>query len=439
MKKVVIGLKIIVFVMLFLLCGKIFRFILVDDTKSYTRIMMHELYNPEENIDVLFVGSSHCYFSFVPTIMDEIFGKNTFNAGSSSQGLDASYELIREANKDNDLEQVYLELYHRMGTSGENKDRTLMMGTNIISDYMKPSLRKWAFLLRASSKEHYVNSFIVARRDWEKLFEPEYIKELVKKKLSDDYQNYEYASVSNEGAAYQGKGYVTNNGVAPEYYYFQCWPIYADGVAKDWQKSLMQIIEYCEKEEIELTLVSAPMPNFALAGMGNYDTYPEKVNELIEGTGVKYYDFNFCKEEYIPNTSSIFRDSDHLNTEGAELFSTVFAKFFTGQISEEKLFYDSYNEKLAHLEPMVLGLGHQDRASAYSEEIVRHIHIVSTKETGMEYRIILTPQEGEQYMVQDFAENREFEVPLSEHGICTVVSRQIADPDNTVSTMEVIY
>lgn len=439
MKKIIICLKVLIFIVLFIACGKFLRFILVDDTESYTRIMMHELYNPEENIDILFVGSSHCYFSFVPTITDEIFGKNTFNAGSSSQGLDASYELIREANKDNDLEQVYLELYHRMGMSGENKDRTLMMGTNIISDYMKPSLRKWMFLLRASSKEHYVNSFIVARRDWEKLFEPEYIKELVKKKLSDDYQNYEYTYVTDAGAAYQGKGYVTNNGAAPEYYYFQCWPIYAEGVAKDWQKSLMQIIEYCEKEEIELTLVSAPMPNFALAGMGNYDDYPKKVYEIIEGTGVKYYDFNFCKEEYIPNTSSIFRDSDHLNTEGAELFSTVFAQFFTGQISEEELFYNSYNEKLAHLEPMVLGLGHQDRTSAYSEEIVRHIHIVSTKETGMEYRIILTPQEGEQYMVQDFAENREFEVPLSDHGVCTVVSRQIADPDNTVSTMEVIY
>lgn len=438
MKKIVIGLKIFVFVILFIACGKFFRFILVDDTASYTRIMMHELYNSEENIDVLFVGSSHCYFSFVPSITDKIFGKNTFNAGSSSQGMDASYELIREANKENDLEQVYLEVYYRMGADGENEDRTLMMGTNAISDYMNPSLRKWLFLLRASSKEHYVNSFIVARRDWKKLFEPEYVKNLLQKKLTDEYKNYEYAYVTDEVQAYQGKGYVTNNGVAPEYYYFQCWPIYVEGFSKDWERDLKRIIQYCEDEEIELTLVSAPMPNFALAGMGNYDDYPKKVYEIIEGTDVKYYDFNFCKEEYIPNTSSIFRDSDHLNTEGAELFSTVFAQFFTGQISEEELFYGSFKEKLEYLEPVVLGLGYQDRTSAYSDEMARHIHIVSTKETGMEYRIIMTPQDGEQYWVQDFSENGEFEIPLSEHGICTVVWREVAQPDD-VQTIEISY
>lgn len=439
MKKVVIGIKIVVFIALFIACGQFFRFILADDTASYTRIMMHEMYESEENIDVLFVGSSHCYFSFVPEITDEIFEKNTFNVGSSSQGMDASYELIREVNKRNDLQQVYLEVYYRMGASGENKDRDLMMGTNIISDYMKPSLRKYAFLLQASSNEHYVNSFIVARRDWEKLYDPVYMRDLVKKKLTDDYRDYKYTYVTDNGQAYQGKGYVTNNGVAPEYYCFQCWPIYVDGFSKDWENSLKKIISYCDKEGIELTLVSAPMPNFALAGMGNYDDYLGKVNGIIEGTGVNYYDFNFCKEEYIPNTSGIFRDTDHLNTEGAELFSTVFAKFFTGQIREEDLFYSSFNEKLSHFDPMILGLGHQDRASAYSDEIVRHLQVVSTRYEGIEYRIYLTPEGEETCMVQDFSENREFEIPLDSHGICTIEWKIKDAEEDTVQTAEIAY
>lgn len=439
MKKLTVTLKLIFFSLLFISCGKLFRFLLVDDTSSYTRIMMHELYHQEENIDILFVGSSHCYFSFVPAITDEIFGVNTFNAGSSSQQMDASYELIREVAKENDLKQIYLEVYYRMGDTEEHKDRTLMTSTYLISDYMKPSLRKLAFLLQASSKEHYFNSFIIARRDWEKFFDSDYVMSLIQKKATPDYRNYEYTYVTKEGSAYMGKGYVTNDGVSPEYYFESCWPMYVEGFSEDWEKYLKKIIQFCDKEGIQLTLVAAPMPNYTLAGKGNYDDYGEKIAQIIDGTDVKYYDFNLCKEEYIPNTTAIFRESDHLNTQGAEIFSTVFAKFFTGQISEDALFYDSFKEKLENLEPMVFGISYQDRPVEGKEEPVRYMEIVASRRSGMEYRIIMTPEEGEQYMVQDFSENRTFEISPNDHGVCTIVVRGITDSINDVLTIEIEY
>ena len=43
---------VIAFCFLFLLCGKFFRYILVDDTSSYTRITFHEMYE-QDNIDIL--------------------------------------------------------------------------------------------------------------------------------------------------------------------------------------------------------------------------------------------------------------------------------------------------------------------------------------------------------------------------------------------------
>ena len=76
--------------------GKILHYILVDDTSSYTRLTMHELYHADSNIDVLFVGSSHVYQSLNPEITDKIFQRNTFNAGSSSQGMDGSLAMIKE-------------------------------------------------------------------------------------------------------------------------------------------------------------------------------------------------------------------------------------------------------------------------------------------------------------------------------------------------------
>ena len=91
---------VIAFCFLFLLCGKFFRYILVDDTSSYTRITFHEMYE-QDNIDILFVGSSHCYRTFIPEILDKKLGVNTFNVGTSAQQMDGSFMVIKEAAKYN--------------------------------------------------------------------------------------------------------------------------------------------------------------------------------------------------------------------------------------------------------------------------------------------------------------------------------------------------
>ena len=67
---------------------------------------------------------------------------------------------------------------------------------------------------------------------------------------------------------------------------------------------------------------------------------------MIKDRKIDYYDFNLCKEEYIPSTSEIFKDYDHLNGEGAKIFSRIFARFVNGEISSDDLFYDSFNEKI---------------------------------------------------------------------------------------------
>ena len=439
-KKSILLFKILLFIILFIGCGKMFRFLLVDDTSSFTRIMMHEFYHQDQNIDILFVGSSHCYFSFVPAITDEIFDKNTFCAGSSAQQMGASYEIIKEADRLNNLEHIYLEVYHGLADYSPNKERTLMTSTYIVSDYMRPSLSKIHFLLKASSKEYYVNSFIPARRNWADFLDPDYVMTLIQKKTSDGYQSYSYDSVSTDTEQYMGKGYVTNNGYAPEYFFLSYYPLYPLGFSKDWENSLNKIIDFCAEKEIALTLVSAPLPTYTLEARGNYDVYIEKINQIIEGTDVDYYDFNLCKEDYIPNSTQIFRDSDHLNTDGATLFSNIFARFFTDEISKQDLFYNSYEEKSFHLDAAVFGLNYQDRpVENSSENLIRHVTVVSNRPDEMEYRILLNPEDSAPCLIQDFSKNREFELSPEEHGECTLSTRLVCDPENTLQTIIIAY
>ena len=39
--------------------GVLLQYLLFDDVQSYSRLMMHDMYEASENLDVLFAGSSH--------------------------------------------------------------------------------------------------------------------------------------------------------------------------------------------------------------------------------------------------------------------------------------------------------------------------------------------------------------------------------------------
>lgn len=426
----------LLFCILLIGCGKFFRYILVDDTASYTRVAFHEMYG-QDNIDVLFVGSSHCYRSFIPEIFDKELGMNTFNGGTSSQAMDGSYMVIKEAVRHYDVKHIYLEVYYDIAFLGY-QERTDMTQTYIISDYLKPSLDKTQYLLNASAKEYYPNSFILARRNWINFFDADYVKNLLIKKGTDAYKNYGYEYITGESEWYVGKGYVASNQTIKNWDYFsdRGWGnIEFDDISEDWLCGLWDIIAFCNKEDIPLTLVSVPMPDYLLAGIENYDEYVELIQSMIEDTNVNYYDFNLCREEYFPNTSFLFQDVHHMNCYGAEVFSHLLAKVINGKLLEKDVFYDSYTEKLGELKPTVFGVSYSDIQNDNGGQ-VRNCKIVSNE--NLEYEIKLSPEGGEPYKVQDFSNNRFFCVLPDEHGVISVTYREIGHP-NEVWTINVSY
>lgn len=415
--------SILMFCILIVGCGKLLRYILTDDVGSYTRVTFHEMYE-QDNIDILFVGSSHCYRSFVPEILDKEFGLNTFNVGTSSQRLDGSLMVIKEAARYNDISHIYLEVYYA-GLTEVYKNRSQMTQTYIISDYLKPSIDKFTYLIEASGKEHYFNSFVVARRNWTKLLDLDYMKNIIVKKSTDEYKNYEYSNITGNTEWYAGKGYVANNGVINDWNYFSTsgWGnINLDSVSDDWVNSLSEIIDFCDKNDIDLTLIAAPMPNFLITGAGNYDEYRGLINGTIEDTNVDFYDFNLCKEIYFPNTSSLFTDVSHLNCYGAETFSYCFAKLVNGEISSQDMFYGSYLEKLENLEPTVFGVSYHDD-TADDGTTLRNCKIVSSDKEGMEYEISIISNEGETYIVQEYSSEEYFVISPDENGVCIIKYR----------------
>lgn len=420
----------VVFCILFGVTGKLARYLVTDDTTSYTRITYHEMYE-QDNIDVLFVGSSHCYRSFKPEILDEELGLNTFNVGSSSQLIDGSYLLIKEAARYNDIKHIYLEVYFDVARDVK-ANRTDPTAAYIIADYLRPSVDKYLYLLNATTSEYYGNSFFVARRNWENLFDFDSIKTLLQKKSTDSYKEYKYDNVTFETEWYGGKGFVDDSHAVNNWNIFSYlgWPEFSvDSISQDWVDEMNKIMDYCEKEDIALTLVAAPMPNYLLVGGGNYDEYVSFVNDLIKDRDVDYLDFNLCKEEYFPNDCTLFRDENHLNGAGAEVFSHLFADVVNGKLDMDDITYDTYQEKIDNIDPMVFGLAYYDHIEPDGTFTSRDCKIVTNSNDELEFRITYEPDGGEAYLLRDYSSDIVFQIPPQTTGDCIIEYRYCGEDD----------
>jgi len=432
---------IIVAVVLFLGIGILLRYLMFDDVDSYSRLMFHDLYNQDKNIDILFVGSSHVRRGMNPLITDEIFGMNTFNASTAAQRIDGSLAMIKEACRHNDVKQVYLELYYGVIDNGDFENRKDLTSTYLISDYMPYSVDKISLLLNSGSQKHYSNGFILARRNWEQLFDTQYIADLFERKHARTYLDYEWVDQNNNDY-YVTKGYYGNDSVIWDgavwnpYAYGKIDKIKAVKGESDWHSTLQSIIEFCKSKDVELIFYIIPEPEWTLVGKGNYQKYSKTIGNLAAENGIEFYDFNLARPEYFDaDDSTMFMDMDHLNTEGAGKFSRLFSEFFTGRLKYEDVFYSTYDEKLMDMEPKVYGLAWPDTVDI---ENGYDAYIITNREENMEYKIRITSYNtGKEVYSQDFCENTVFEIPGNDHGKVEIRWRTAGETD--VHVLEAEY
>lgn len=409
----------------------VLEYLLIDDDESFERLMMHDFYENTENIDNLYIGSSHVFCDLNPVILDEINGKNNFNLSTSAQPLIASYYLLIEADKSNDLNCVYLDLWNGllMEDNGAWKEPERLVTSWQIIDQMKFSANKLNWMLDSTDYKHVYLSMFPAIRYKSKLLDFGYLEERLRNKTQEDYLCY------NDFESYRHKGYSYTDHKADTLYG-------ATSVQKveksrelsaDAKKYLLKIIDYCEKNNIQLRLCANPVSDWVLCQTGDYDDYVMQMRELVSQYGLEYYDFNLCKKEYLDIDSNMYwSDDNHLNVYGAEIYTNVFGTFFEklerGEIQSSDYFYDSYQEKLEHTEERVFGViveeiedeRKADYFASLNEESMDdyrlfYLSTVDNLEADQietyVYRVELGTEE--KIVVQDWSENNRYTLPIS--------------------------
>lgn len=445
-------LKIVFWIVVFYAMVTLLNYIYTDPS-SYQlyRILWHDYNENKGTIDNIYLGSSHVYMDINPHTMDELSGLHNFNMSSSSQPLNGSYYLLKQADHDNDLSNVYLELYYMCSVKdSSNADLDFITNPRYNSrnwqniDFMNSSWNKSEYIFSCLYDIDYLPDILFPFiRYREKLGNWDYVKTNLETKSDIDYRSYHfYKEYTENGYKENREGmyiYSTQKFMDQNRLYNQTRILNENPMGETSESYLRKIIVYCQQRNIPIILFISPMDNLNLISTVNYDNYVNQVKEIASEYNVPFYDFNLIKQQYLELDKDVcFQDNNHLNAEGAALYTPVLYKVLTGSKEQNaSLFYSTYAEKLANSDPDFYGL-YYEYVETETGETAKTYHIASNRES-MEYRIIITPEEGEQYWLQDFDTNASFTLPASEDGICTIVARMKDNPEEIIQTMEINF
>lgn len=409
--------------------GKFLEYLLVAED-GFTKQLMEDFYKIDSNVDNIYLGSSHVHYDIKPHILDEITGENNFSLATGLQPMNTSYYLLREADKNNTISHVYLELSCGLTTGeyGEIKTYEQLPNSWRVLDYVKPSINKLQWMLDISEPEYFYLSFIPARRYYKELLDGNYIAGQLQAKAEDGetrwkggyvYKGYRETDVVIDGMYGEKRKSVT----------FEKNPISDDVV-----EYLLKIINYCKKNQIGITLFTSPIIESELQNFINYDYWGDEVRQLAKENEINYFDFNLCKPEYLNlDDEQYWRDNNHLNVWGAEVYTKFVGEVFKaereGKRNVSQYFYDNHQQKMQNMEETIFGMtidevGDEEKDS-YLEAIGiendsrdnYRVFLVSSvdnlNDKQVEYYFSLIDQEGgTEQIIQEWGENSVCVVPL---------------------------
>ncbi|MGN0366663.1 MAG: hypothetical protein ACI4E5_12095 [Suilimivivens sp.] len=296
-----------------------------------------------------------------------------------------------------------------------------------VADNMKFSANKLFYILSSAEIEDYGEFFFPFSRYQNHYLDFNFIRKNVADKKDDKYLQYEFwDSYADGNGSYEllNNNYLFNTREFLDETRFaqQTRILDEDPIGEKSKKYLMRIIEYCKQHDIELTLYVAPVDDLYLISTENYDNYLSQIRRIADENGLQFYDFNLAKEQYFSIPREGFSDYAHTNDLGADIFTHFFWEIVSSNPEDcEQYFYSTYEEKLISTRPSIYGLYYLDEQDDVENK--RNIRIAANRRNGLEYQIILTPDDKDAYMLQDFSENSVFSITPQDHGICTVHTR----------------
>lgn len=264
----------------------------------------------ENTIDVLFVGDSESYCSFSPMLMWEKYGYTAYVCGTPLQPLYDTSRFIHQAFK-------------------TQKPKVVVLETNTI--FRKYGLGSYLF-----SKGQSYFSILRYHDRWKNLSINDF-GSAVSYTWTDDYKGFQY---NNKVVPATNTDYMKYTAASEE-------------IPKVNQLALLEIIEFCQKNDAQLIFVSTPSTR-----NWNYKRH-NGVQAFADEHNIPYLDMNLIDELEIDWNKDTRDEGDHLNYRGAVKVTDYYGKYLNEQFSFEDhrsdAQYASWNEALKRYHNAVKG------------------------------------------------------------------------------------
>lgn len=310
----------IVFKILDLLVGGFLHYYTYFDKPNMHELMWNDFYELKKNsIDVMFIGSSHARFAFDSRAFDEALNTKTFNLSSSGQTPVVGYFALKEALKYQKPKVLVYETYWRLFGTNDNVTPAFF-----VYDYIKGYDTKGEILLNIYNEKGFSSLLIQSLLKTYKYREG--INDFFTKISSGNIFNNSIkvnSDVKYEDFSYYKNGFFGSDEIASNNKLFVSNPFKkADSnfALDDRQiEYFMKTIDLCKENNIEVLMVTAPLPNPTMNLIKDYDKYYSKFVEIAKSIDVSYIDYIMENRKTGMFTNAMFYDSNHLNLKGTEV------------------------------------------------------------------------------------------------------------------------
>jgi len=241
------------------------------------------------DIDILFLGSSRCYYSFAPHVFQRL-DLTTFNMGSPSQTpLNTRYLLDHYCERLNPKLVVAEVNLHILEKDGVESFFDLMINTPPSWDNFRMSL--------ATRHPHAITGLLVHALSC----------------LSGSFDDVRMQDRPMD--PYLGAGAMEARNFNEEFFAETSAAVQVPGRQLEY---LRDLIDFVKGRGCRMILVVAPIPREWRSVIVNYEDVTAEIRSLAAAHGVRLYDFN---QAMTLNSRKDFKDFHHLNANGAKIFS----------------------------------------------------------------------------------------------------------------------
>ena len=293
------------FTLLGLVISSVYNVLKWKDTTGEYLSSVEQLYaTPEDLIDVVFVGSSHCYCGIHPAILWKEYGIAAFDMSVSAQDKNSSYHDLIELYKTQNPSVIYVDLH------ALTYDQHLVVA-NVYRNYLS--------LKTSPNSIALVNKYIEEQER-----ESFYLRFPIIHTRYRELKKYDFLE------------YAPNSFGRGEYYGWRIGSSWSDPEVindrtigelseknREWLEDLIALTEE-HGTKIEFIVIPYPL-----------DSSQQKIlnaaEEMLTERQYSYTNFNIMLDDLELDLQSDFADAEHLNVYGAEKLTT-----FLGEAIVEK-------------------------------------------------------------------------------------------------------